>query len=885
MHFANAAGRLAVSSERAIRVDDGRVTVGSTQRDVPRFRRSRRARRRGAQPGREPRRFRRLLRSRATCSPERGALDFSFINTGRSTATAGTIALAGTRVRRFPLGTVNGKLVDAAGGTIAADLAIAGPAGSDARRRHDRARPPAARSTRCATGALAADVHGRPASISGRFLPAVGFTYPILGRATAAGHIAGVFPRLAIGGHATVADGLIGHFPVASAPKRRPASSATASRWTSASADLGFAHFTCRRAPWGSRRAGPAVAARPRLGAGPRARPRGACCRAERLDVGGALESDALISGSIAKPQLNAGFDLTQPRYGPLLVQRIVGNFESDLHSVKLDSAEFVLNHGSAVMAGSLPISLQPAGIGPPSAPLSITADARSVDLAALAPLLPGTGTKLGGTVDGHLALEGTVRAPRVLGTVSFSNGSYVSNLETSPIRDASAQLVFEGTSVALQALHAQVGAGSIDADGRLDLPFEGAPAQGYAIDDPGQRRPDQPAGVRRRHDRRNRTADQRRALPDAQRRPDAEQCHDPVRGDFPRGRRPGAKPARRRRRSISAFDLHADAKNIRIKSPIIDVGAAGSIALTGTLRAPRAAGEFTATRGGVFSTYQRLFRIQDATVTFDPNAGHRAEPRPARDRPRREPRPRPVAQRHRQRRHHGRGHRAGRRLHDQLFLRAVRTRRPQIVALLVDLPVLGSLNFGRSDPAGTLRGAPGESDALLPPGVTPYKTGVTPIQQEAFSLFNTQLTQRLLSPLENAFGGGARIHRSAVHARLRRARRLHRAATTLARSAPSTRRLVRSLAIRRAPSSDSRSRPDPATTISFTYFQQNGTPYYSNSIFGNTSTVEVTNGVQPLSDRQGFNFTITRTYPSKHFLTPQRRCMHRHKAISSKKL
>ena len=56
-------------------------------------------------------------------------------------------------------------------------------------------------------------------------------------------------------------------------------------------------------------------------------------------------------------------------------------------------------------------------------------------------------------------------------------------------------------------------------------------------------------------------------------------------------------------------------------------------------------------------------------------------------------------------------------------------------------------------------------------------------------------------------------------------------------------------------------SRPDAATSLSFTYFQQNGTPYYSNSIFGNTSTVEIVNGIQPLSDRQGFNITLTRTY------------------------
>ena len=57
-------------------------------------------------------------------------------------------------------------------------------------------------------------------------------------------------------------------------------------------------------------------------------------------------------------------------------------------------------------------------------------------------------------------------------------------------------------------------------------------------------------------------------------------------------------------------------------------------------------------------------------------------------------------------------------------------------------------------------------------------------------------------------------------------------------------------------------SRPDPATTTSFTYFIQNGSPFYRNSIFGSTSTVQIQNGVQALSDRQGFSFVLRRTYP-----------------------
>jgi hypothetical protein len=307
-------------------------------------------------------------------------------------------------------------------------------------------------------------------------------------------------------------------------------------------------------------------------------------------------------------------------------------------------------------------------------------------------------------------------------------------------------------------------------------------------------------------------------------------------------------------------LDLRAEAKSLRIKSPIIDVGATGNITLTGTLRAPRASGQFTATRGGVFSTYQRLFRIQDATVTFDPAQGivpnldlhatahvDNPDPDPARNA-----------------------------IGSADITVAVTgpadaytigySSQPaysqaQIIALLVNLPVLGSLNFGGVQPAGTIRGAPGESDAFLPPGVTPYQTGITPIQQEAFSLFNTQLTQRLLSPLENAFGGALGLTdleltldyggRVGINARQQLSKK-HAVYATVGQVLSYPTRTQIGFA----------SKPDPATTLSFTYFQQNGTPYFTNSIFGNTSTVEVQNGIQPLSDRQGFSLILSRSYP-----------------------
>ena len=458
-----------------MRVDDGRVTVGTTHAT---FRASAGGSELGIaaqSPAADLADFDDYF-DESEILAGRGPLSFAFVDTGRSTSTSGNVALSGARVRRFPLGTVDGRW-STAGGKISANLAVDGDLGRI--KTVGSIVPAAGGPIATFRGAhYDADVQASNVDI-GTLLPAAGFHAPILGRLTAAGHLAGVFPHLAIGGHASVDGGYVAGFPVASA-------SATTSilgdrvRIDAASADLGFVTFTAS-GDVGIDPSSPLAlhvhASVADLGtAFRRALPR------KVVDIAGALESDALVTGSLVKPHITAGFDFERPRFGPVLVQRIIGSLETDLHSVKLDSAQIVLNHGSAVVAGSLPITLSPPGIGPPEAPLSITADARNVDLAGIAPLLPGAGTKLGGTVSGHVVLEGTVRQPRVLGSIGLTSGAYVSSVETSPIRDASANLQFEGTSVALEALHARVGNGTVDASGRLNLPIPGAPSEGYSV-------------------------------------------------------------------------------------------------------------------------------------------------------------------------------------------------------------------------------------------------------------------------------------------------------------------------------------------------------------------------------------------------------------------
>ena len=299
--FRDGAGRLAVIPGRGISIDGGRVTVGSTQAT---FHGS-------AGPGM-------LALSAASAAANladfddyfdqsemlagTGALDFSLANSGRATTSSGRLALTGARVRRFPLGTVNGRW-STSGAAIAADLSIASPAGGI----HAAGTIVPARA-----GAVDALLHARYAGDLqadgvdlGTFLPAAGFTYPILGRVSGSGRVSGVFPRLAIGGHAAVSGGQIGPFPVTSAEATTRIVGDRVALDT-ASADLGFVRFTAS-GEVGMAASDPLAlrihASVPDLAAAVRrVLPR------KTVDIAGALESDAVLGGSFAQAGAYGGF-------------------------------------------------------------------------------------------------------------------------------------------------------------------------------------------------------------------------------------------------------------------------------------------------------------------------------------------------------------------------------------------------------------------------------------------------------------------------------------------------------------------------------------------------------------------------------------------------
>jgi autotransporter translocation and assembly factor TamB len=785
-----------------------------------------------------------------------GALAFDLSNDGATTRTSGHFALQGVRFRRFPFGTTQGTWSDR-GGRIDAALDIFGPSGN-------------LRANGSVIAAHGDTIHAFTAANLGvraaasnvdleTWLPPFGITAPVLGRVDASATVAGRWPRLDANVGATLHNGSLLGYAVKEGTLHARGEAGRIGL-SNTVLDLGFARFDAAGSFGLSADAPLALSIRGQTADIGRALR--TVLGKQRFDVAGSVQADARIAGTLRRPSATVGFDLTDARYRTLVIPRVLGSVAYANGTLDVRDAEATFQTGNAFLAGTLPISLRQLGIRR-HAPFSFTLALGGVDLAPFAPLVPSTNTKLGGTVDGRLAIEGTTDAPRIFGTMTLANGSYVSDFDRARIADANASLTFSGTSVALDTLQAKVGSGTVDGRGRLILPFANAPRSGYAIAIAAHRAGfDLPQYGSGKLDG-NLRLSRRGSLPLLSGNVTLSDTSIPF-SSIVRQITAGGGTASGGPPFDLAFDLVAHAgKNVRVQGSIIDVGAMGTLALTGTLADPKLDGTISATPGGVFSTYNHAFRIQQATVSFRPAEGidpyidarafaHVTNPDP-------DPARNPVGSADITISVNGPA--------DELangsgitYSSSPPYDSEQIVGLLLDASVFGAVNFGQQQNATILRGAPGVTNPLLPPGVTPYQAGVVTFNEEAFSLLNGQLVQRFLAPLETFltgplglsdleltvdYGGGVgyeaykQIGRRDVYANF--GERL---------TAP-TRWTLGFTA-----------RPDAVTSIVFNYYHQNGVPAITTGTLVSQQQIQQLKGISPLTSPGGFSFSIVRKYP-----------------------
>jgi hypothetical protein len=299
----------------------------------------------------------------------------------------------------------------------------------------------------------------------------------------------------------------------------------------------------------------------------------------------------------------------------------------------------------------------------------------------------------------------------------------------------------------------------------------------------------------------------------------------------------------------------------VRVRNSIVDIGVTGAVDLTGTLRAPQLAGNFTATDGTI-SSYNHVFRLINGSVSFDPADG--TTPTVQARAFSRVTNPDPDPSRNIAGSANIVVNVSG--TADSNNLQVTYSSDPpysqeQIIGLLLDVPaLLGAVNFNLNGGAGGpfLRGAPGETNALLPPGVTPEQVSAISFNQEVFSLLNGQLTQRALTPVERVFektlglsdieftvdyGGGL-----GYSLRRQIGKRDFYAFLSQTVTFPERSNIGFEL------------EPKPFQTINFSYYQQNGvTSLITNQtpgqqIFGSNGRLT---SVQPLGDRSGLSLNF----------------------------
>ena len=343
-----------------------------------------------------------------------------------------------------------------------------------------------------------------------------------------------------------------------------------------------------------------------------------------RVPLSGSFESTLKIGGTYRAPTFLAGFDASDVVAYGLPIASLFGEVQLQQHALVVSNAGATFAHGEATLAGSLPLQLSPLRLAAPDQPISFDLDVIGLDPSIFDDTL-GSNTKLGGLIDGHVGLSGTIRQPAVVGRVTLANGSYVSDLQRIPITQMAVALSFNHTSASLDRASARLGTGTIQGSGAVQFP------SGFGTNDAtlavkGVARAaqfDMPAWG-------SGTLDAQLAL---KKLPKSKALLSGA-VSLSNATLPFSSFIRAAQQSGSfggaslpiGFNLTATAgKNVRVRGSGygagLDIGVAGSVKVGGTLAAPILAGDFTST-GGTLTYFDRAFRVQEGSVRFSPADG-----------------------------------------------------------------------------------------------------------------------------------------------------------------------------------------------------------------------------------------------------------------------
>jgi len=683
-----------------------------------------------------------------------GQVEGRFSQHGGRAATSADIAIAGLRYHRFDLGDAEAKW-NSSGSSVVGALAFGGSSGRLNLEGHLElpAHEPFERILERSRFQGQAALRGLDLDV---WLPALGYQLPVGGHVDADAAIAGSLQEPRMTTEARMFDGRLGRFPVQALTI---AASSTLRRTTVTSVELDLPALT--------------VTGSGSFGTSTR-EPVAFALHAKSSDVGqlagrllgassplaGSAEADVKVSGPFAKPRAAGGFDLVGATLAGVAVPEALGEFSLQGHSLVLSDAEVAFPKGRLYLAGSLPLTVAPFGLGPARAPITLELAAESIDLASFAPLLP-KGSTIEGALDGRVKLGGNAGEPQLLGELDLSGGELTTPFESMPLTGLNGRLTFDRNTVAVESLHARAGDGTLDLHGRATFPELVHPGReavysfALAAAHAGLNLPAYGSGQVDGNVTLGRVPGELPLLAGNATLSDAVIPFSALLLASASGGGPSlaAAPAQARVPWPDvALNLQVSAlRNVRVRSANVDIGGEGELEIAGTRSRPQLSGAFTST-GGTLTYFNTVFRMVDGTVLFEPANGviptldahataHVVNPDPNLVR------------------------NATRSADVTIALSGPVTNlnfqfssdppydRQEILGLLIGAPALGATNlFGPSGP--TPFGSTASAVPAAGLGLFRTPTGELSVGQEAFGILNAQFTRNLLAPIESGLGG-----------------------------------------------------------------------------------------------------------------------------------
>ena len=532
----------------------------------------------------------------------RGSVELSLNRSAGALQSSGDLAIKGARFRRLPIGDATAHW-STSGDTVIGTGDVHGQGGQ----LHvaGSARVASARNSSVNLTAAARNLD------LGVWLPAAGYTAPIVGFIDADARVIGPLAMPSFTTNAALRSGIVAGVPI---NRFTVAASASDGQARVASAVLDIPNLAASA----SGTLGFAAGSPLNLTAQASARDIGALAKTlgKNYPIGGSFRTSVRITGTRLNPIVADTLDLTDFHYNAFQVPRIHAEVAVARDAIDVRNGTINLQKGSLSFAGHLPKSIAALAFvsAVPTSPISGRLDARAVDLAQFSTRLP-KGTKLGGVIDGAVDVGGTYTAPLLDGALALSRGYYSSPDVATPLTNGSGGLAFAGTGATISRMHVDVGGGTIDTNGTVKVADLRDPLHALSYDVATQANHavfNVPKFFRGQIDG-NLTATQPSG-------------GSPLIGGnltISRARVPLtailaealAKPSNAKPPPIR-FDTHvAIGPDVRVQSPNVDVGAVGSLALAGTLAAPQMSGTIASTGGTV--DFYRDFTIQSGIVSF----------------------------------------------------------------------------------------------------------------------------------------------------------------------------------------------------------------------------------------------------------------------------